>query len=316
MDEPWGISGPQFLLFYGLALAVVLVVQLSWPSAARSRRRNAPATVEAPLRPDVYQLAYLVGGADRTVDTAIATLLEHNLLRVSSKGKLSAIGKRPAGKGLERAVHDAAQGGTATVAKMRTATVVQPEVNKIREDLERRGLITVGDGLGSFRAGILALYGVLVVVGIARAVNGAQLDRPIGGLIGLILVAGTLALISFLSRHGPKTSRATDAGHAIVVRAQEDARAAQERPEEFAATSRGGGLLFAGAAGVVALGGIALYPDDEMSTALLSGGRDWAGGGGSSGGSSCGGGGGSSCSSGSSCGGGGSSCGGGGGCGG
>ncbi|WP_406629455.1 TIGR04222 domain-containing membrane protein [Amycolatopsis sp. WGS_07] len=315
MDEPWGISGPQFLLIYGLALAVVLVVQLSWPSFARSRKRNAPATVEAPLRPDVYQLAYLAGGADRAVDTAIATLLEQELLRVSSKGKLSAIGKRPR-NGLERAVHDAAQGGTATVAKMRTATVVQPEVNKIREDLERRGLVTVaGDGLDSFRAGVVAVYGVLLVIGIARAVNGAQLDRPIGGLIALLVVAGTLTLIAFSSRKARQTARPTDAGHAIVVQAKEEARAAQERPEEFAAASRGGGVLFAGAAGVVALGGIALYPDDEMSTALLSGGgSSWAGGGGSSGGSSCGGG--SSCSSGSSCGGGGSSCGGGGGCGG
>lgn len=141
MDEPWGISGPQFLLIYGLALAVVLLVQISWPPIARSRQRNAPATVEAPLQPDVYQLAYLAGGSDRTVDTAIATLLEQELLRVSSKGKLSAIGKRPSRKRLERAVHDAAQGGTATVAMVRKSPVVQPEVEKIREDLERRGLV-------------------------------------------------------------------------------------------------------------------------------------------------------------------------------
>ncbi|WP_116206675.1 TIGR04222 domain-containing membrane protein, partial [Amycolatopsis circi] len=273
MDEPWGISGPQFLLFFGLAVAVVLLVQLSWPSIARSRRQNAPAVVEAPLQPDVYQLAYLAGGSDRTVDTAIATLLEQELLRVSSKGKLSAIGKRPTRKRLERAVHDAAKGGTATVALVRRSSVVQQEVDKIREDLGRRGLVAVGDGPDNFRTGISVAYAALLLIGIVRAVNGAQLDRPIGGLIALLVVTGILTLITFASRKSPKKPQVTDAGHAVVVRAREDAKVAQERPEEFAETSRnGGGVLFAGAAGVVALGGIALYPDDEMSTALLSGG--------------------------------------------
>lgn len=275
MHEPWGISGPQFLAVYGSALALTLAVQLVWPLL-----RQAPADVHRPL--DVYQLACLVGGHHRTVDTAIAAMLERGLLRVDSRGQLTAVSGAPT-EPVEQAVYEAVRKRPHTASTLHTAETVSAPVRSIGNDLRKRGLVTIASA--SFATGVVLAYASLFIVGLVRSVNGSALHRPTAGLNVLLAITAILAVLAVAGRRRPKV-RPTKAGRALVVAVRTD-------PATRRAQS--GALLF-GAASLVALGGFAQYPDHATSLALTSG-----AGTSSSGGSSCGGG---------------SGCGGGGGCGG
>ncbi|GAA1020970.1 MULTISPECIES: TIGR04222 domain-containing membrane protein [Amycolatopsis] len=273
MHEPWGISGPQFLAIYGAALALTLAVQLAWPRVGP----KAPADVHRPL--DVYQVAYLAGGHHRTVDTAIAALLERGLLRVDTKGQLTAVSGAPTGP-VEQAVYEAVRSRPRTAATLRTAEAVSAPVRSIGNDLRQRGLVAVASA--RFATGVVLVYVAVLLVGLARWANGSALHRPTGGLTVLLAVTAILLVLAVTSRKRPKV-QLTKAGRAIVaaVRTDPAARRAQS------------GALLAGAASLVALGGFALYPDHATSLALKSGAGSSSGGGSSCGGSGgCGGGGG------------------------
>ncbi|WP_134731796.1 TIGR04222 domain-containing membrane protein [Amycolatopsis nivea] len=268
MHEPWGISGPQFLAVYGSALALTLAVQLVWPLL-----RQAPADVHRPL--DVYQLACLVGGPHRTVDTAIAALLERGLLRVDRRGQLTAVSGAPT-EPVEQAVCEAVRKRPHTASMLRTAEAVR----SIGNDLRTRGLVTVASA--SFATGVVLVYVALFAVGLARSVNGSGLHRPTAGLNVLLAITAILAVLAVAGRRRPKV-RPTKAGRALVVAV---------RTDPVTQRAQSGALLF-GAASLVALGGFAQYPDHATSLALTSGAGTSSGGGSScGGGSGCGGGGG------------------------
>jgi hypothetical protein len=140
----------------------------------------------------------------------------------------------------------------------------------------------------------------VTALGIVRILNGVSLDRPVGILVAFVVVAVIVTGFAMV----PQRVKPTVTAKRIVS----SAKRGGER-------SYGPELpMMAGAIGLVALGGLAAYPDDVVVEALAkqSGSVGGSGGGGCAGataGSSCSGGGG-----GGGCGGGGG--GGGGGCGG
>ena len=299
MDDPWGISGPEFVQLYIVLLVVALIVRGIVSGVARQRAARV-ADVPAGPPPTVYQLAYLAGGPDRAVDTAIAALVERGQLRVNSYKQLSQAGPLPA-EPLERAVAETAQ--LKTTAMVRSQVRRSPVMQALENGLEQRGLLVPAAALKQARTIGFALQLAVLAVGVVRLVNGVSLHRPVGILVFLVLVAAVLTLLAWLGRTKTGTRQPTAAGHRLLGQA----RAASSGPMPGGMLA--GGMLLGGAAAAVALGGLAMYPDEELSAALLP--PQTFGGGGSSGGSSCGGSScsSSSCSSGSSCG---SSCGGGG----
>jgi uncharacterized protein (TIGR04222 family) len=85
MNEPWGISGPQFVALYVVALIVATIVTFVW----RSRSRNAVVPPgQPPLTPE--QIAFLAGGPNRMVDAALAALIEREAIRTVRGGRLHA----------------------------------------------------------------------------------------------------------------------------------------------------------------------------------------------------------------------------------
>ncbi|WP_020658036.1 TIGR04222 domain-containing membrane protein [Amycolatopsis benzoatilytica] len=274
MAEPWGLSGPQFLLLYGTALVAVGVAWLLWPSVALALRGGTQADLASPL--DVYRFAYLAGGPNRVVDTAIAALLEQNRLRASSGGRLSRIASGLLATPIEAAIYEAVGQSSRTVAQVRASKAVLPPTQELGRDLERRGLVVVVSG--RYRVGIALAFLALFAVGAIRSVNGAHLHRPTSNLNVFLVVTAILAVLAFSTRDRTK-ARPTKAGRALVDSTRADRQTAGVL----------GTALVAGAASLVAVGGFAQYPDGVTSAALMSGG------GSSGGGSSCGGGGGGGC---------------------
>ncbi|WP_434447924.1 TIGR04222 domain-containing membrane protein [Lentzea sp. E54] len=281
--EQWGLSGPEFLQLYWIGLALAVLVAI----VVRVRVRAGHST--QPVRSlDMDELAYLAGGPRRVVETAIARLLTAGELRTSRRGTVQATSTTQSLNPVDRAVIiDSERYTNRTVNLMIPAIAKDEVVTWIGRRLVTMGLLVDPDAAKSaVRKGSIALW-VLLAIGIARWVNGIEIGADIGWLTLSLVLTGLLLLL--LMRRGKNVTR-TPRGNRVLA----EARGTKARTDE---------AVYAGAAGAVLFGGLAVYPDLAVRSSLLAS-------------SSSGGGAYSSCSSGSSSCSSGSSCGGGGGCGG
>lgn len=274
VNEPWGISGPEFLAIYGGLLGLPIVLMLGWRLALRVRRATTVATL-----PSAYHYAYLLAGPDRVVDAATATLIDQERVRVDSRGRLTAIGRRPPSEPLAAEVWHTVRGlPSCRISSLRTDFRDNTLVTGVAADLVERGMVVPKTRVAAVWRAIVVLYILVLAVGVARWVNGVRLDRPVGYLALLVQLGALLTIIAVASRRRFSTTVTT---HGARVR--KAARAGQVD-------------LLTGAAGAVALRGLPKYPDPAIGAAFASsssgGGSTYAGGSGCGSGSSCGGGGG------------------------
>lgn len=295
MDEPWGLSGPEFLRMYWVGFAFALL----FAAAVRIMvRAGVPAG--GPPRHDqlsVHELAYLAGGGGRVVETAVARLIDLGRLRPSRRGTVQVVAGATATDAVDRAVlGDAARYGHRTLGLLIDRVATADEVRGIRAALVDKGLLVDGRAV---RARLSAApVAVLFAVGLARWANGVSSGRPIGWLT-LALLATAVAGLLLYRRPVPER---TYAGDRVLAEARRDHRAGRARAQADTA-------LLGGAAMAVLFAGLAAYPDAEVSAALElqrqsaassssgsgCGGATAGCGSSSSGGSSCGGGGGGGC---------------------
>ncbi|AHI00160.1 TIGR04222 domain-containing membrane protein [Kutzneria viridogrisea] len=295
-QEPWGISGPEFLSYYLVGIGVALLAALLVRVAAKAAQAGPARQLSA------SELGYLSGGPARAVETAVARLLESGALRASrGTGYLVATGPASADP-LEAAVLRKCRPPTGYgLVALQNRLAESRELAAIGEQLVRDGLVVAPARARGFRTLSAAPMGLVFLVGLARFVNGVNLHRPAGWLGALLVLSAALTvLLALLLR---KQHLRTFRGDRVLSRTMK-ARNVIGSNEA---------LLLGGAAGAVVLGGLLAFPDRDVTSAIYpatmttgSSGSSWWGGGGG-GGSSCSSGGGSSCG-----GGGGGGCGGGG----
>ena len=295
MQRPWGLSGPEFLQLYWIGLALAVLVAIVVRVRVRAGHSGRPVRSL-----DMDELAYLAGGPRRVVETAIARLLTTGELRTSRRGAVQATSTTQSLNPVDRAVITDAQRYTnRTVNLMIPAMSADGVVLAIGQRLEDMGLVVnPAVAKSALRKGSIALW-VLLAIGVARWLNGITIDAPVGWLTLQLVITGVLIFV--LTRRGKHLR--TSKGNSVL-------NAARTTKGHGAAASEA--ALYAGAAGVVLFGGLAIHPDLAVRSALLasSGSGSYSGYSGDGGTSY------SSCSSSSSSCSSGSSCGGGGGCGG
>jgi uncharacterized protein (TIGR04222 family) len=320
MSQPWGLSGPQFLVIYGVGIAVVIVV----PFVLRLLIRfGSGADAERQLDP--CQVGYLAGGPTRAAQVVITDLVAAGAVRADSSGRVTVADR--AAFDQQSAFLSEGVTGVATpfpelwlpagvlVHQFQAKIARLPAMTDIRTRLRAEGLLVSPARAAMVRIVWLALWAALFVTGGLRLAEGAHSHRPIGDLQGLVVLSAFVFLFS-LARNGSRLTNLTTFRGARVLRRLRSAE--QRREKEFARQSPLGAAAFspgpgAGGSGFgagigsaalfgVALVGFAAVEDASMRSALLAGMPS------SSGGSSCGGGGGG-CGGGG-CGGGGGGCGG------
>ncbi|HWC82287.1 MAG TPA: TIGR04222 domain-containing membrane protein [Pseudonocardiaceae bacterium] len=272
MNQPWGLTGPEFtnlyIVGYLAAVVVVFVVQ-----ALVTRTGARPADTTTPL--DVYQAAYLTGGPGRVVQTAIAGLALRQQILVARRGRLTEVhGARPNGPVEAAVCQELALVGTASQTSVVSRLRHHPSVAAVADQVRSRGLLIAPSGAMVWRL-VLFVPAVVWCVGLVRAVNGANLGRPIGNLQILLLASGVATLILLLRRWPAARHRSSIAGRAAV------------RPLRQRHRGAPGWDLDAQLAGVAVVGFSALA-DPALRSALITS----SGSGGSDGGTGCGGGGG------------------------
>ena len=274
-SSPGAVQGGSFLMLFVLMLAVAIPGGLALQKLVLSLGGGRASGHE---RLDAYQVAYLTGGKQRVLQTALLRLYATGAIAFH-RDKVAAAGALPAGtEAIERRLH----GQLGKSPRKVSPGLVDSEAVAIRQALRRFGLVP--DGEASLR-GFAALGLVLApvfVVGLLRLSYGAANGRPVGFLVALLILGGLAA-----AGLGFGNGRRTSAGDRVL----RQARLALPRTElpEAGDPSLARAVALYGGAAIVGLGLTGF--DDFMRSARAS----------SSGGSSDSS---SSCSS-SSCGGGG-----------
>jgi uncharacterized protein (TIGR04222 family) len=278
--NPFDLRGPQFLAFYGLlAAAVLLLVHL---------RRRAGEPEGFPRRiDDPYQLAALRDGADEAIRTALLALLDRRLLKATDGWveALSApdLARRP----LEQAVLAVFRTRRPAEDALKDANV-RACTSAVEEELVRAGLVLAPEARGVPGS---TLLGAAVLVGVAAIKILVALSRGRTN-VGFLVFAAFAAFVFTLGAGArPRRTRMGD-------KAIELAGRTFGRLKGAAASMVPGGQTNELALAFAVFGAGVLPPlaRDLMSEARLardpggSSGSSCSGGGSSCGGSSCGGG--------------------------
>lgn len=267
--QPWGLSGPHFALLMWVALGVAAL--LMFVVRLVLDRRVASADPGAVLT-ECHEIALLAGGTGRLTQVVLAELISQERVRIDRRGRLSPL----AGQGLLALENEMFR----TVERTRNARAhhVAARVadsyghHRLQLQLERRGLLRTSEQ--RLRAAALVLAPVFVVVGVvvARLIEGAAHERPVGQLTAQLILA---VVIGRLGCSGEEAFHRSARGRAMVR-----ALRATQSPDAPATDA------------VALYGASALRSRDrELARALsLRGGRTKHRGGGGCGGGGCGGG--------------------------
>ncbi|MEJ2853030.1 MULTISPECIES: TIGR04222 domain-containing membrane protein [unclassified Saccharothrix] len=240
MERPWGLSGPEFLELYWIALALSLAFAIVVRVRLRGKRVSVPA---GPL--GLYDLAYLTGGPRRVVEASVANLIESGKLRPARDGAVRVVGDPVADDAVDQAVlTDVARYRNRTMSLLFTAVSEQDAPRGLGRALAERGyLVPPEEVKRRYRLGVVPLV-LLIAVGLVRWVNGLAIGAPVGWLTLQLVLSGIL--VGLLLR--VDGFRRTTRGSRAVARAR-------------AGESTGG-------PGVqVALDGFAHHPDSPLAAA-------------------------------------------------
>ncbi|MGH3823326.1 MAG: TIGR04222 domain-containing membrane protein [Pseudonocardiaceae bacterium] len=197
----WGITGPDFLLGYGvLALVVLLRIMV-----ARWRLAAGPAgTATGELSGRPHDIAYLNGGPELAVLSALSSMRVAGTVVAEGPGRLRAAEPLdPDADHLERAVHLAAAVPISR-RELLTNQIVRTALEKPRQRLEAAGLL-----LGARQQRRIKRTGLWMVavggLGLLRLLAGAANGAAVGYLTLELLAVGIVAAI--LLNRAPERSR-------------------------------------------------------------------------------------------------------------
>lgn len=286
VSQPWGLSGPEFTGLYVVGFVVSLVIVFGG-RALLSRQDFRTSNTNVPLV-DVYQAAFLAGGPRRVVDTAIVTLALHEQVLVARGGRITAVTGAAVSGPIESAVYQELHPAESRPALHRRLRD-HPAVTSIGDHLRAQGLLLNDSRQLLWRLVVLAPVAV-GLIGVARAVNGAYLHRPIGNLVALLVM--TAAVIFFLLRIGfSAQQRPSPRGREAVRRVRQECRECRG-----AATGVLRGATWEPQVVGVAVLGFTGLTDPDLRAALFSPtGNNWGGDSGGAGAGCGGGGGGGGC---------------------
>ena len=326
MSQPWGLSGPQFLVIYGVGAAVVTVA----PFLLRLLIRFVSG-VDVDRQLDPYEVGYLAGGSTRAAQVVIADVVASGAVRVDSSGRARVADR----KAFDRRLGFLSAGVTSaatqfpelwmsagvSVHRFQGDIAQLPAIAAIKARLRAEGLLVSPARVAMVRIVSLTLWAVLFVTGGLRLAEGALNHRPINDLEGLVVLSALACLYSVAVGNWSRLAILTTFPGAGLLRRLRSAQ--RRREKEAAQQSRRGAPVFSpglagngfgAGAGIksaalfgVALAGFAAVADESLRSALLVSLPRFSGG---SSGSSCGGGGGGGCGGGGCGGGGGGGCGG------
>ncbi len=251
----WNISGPDFLLLYGVLCGLAApVAWVRWRSLLGTPHRTSDPT--PPF--SAYKVAMLTGGPGLAVVAAATKLhFERTLVAGPTPHSLCVGGDLPpAADQLDRDVYEAVRRDPGiTTASLRRELAGSPRLTALSDELERAFLIPARRRVAVLRRELAVLGGLVALAGIVPIAAGAA-SRP-DQLVPL--AAGVICVVLATARVIRRIPRTTGYGQDLLrrLRTQRVDRALTPHPGEsvmLVALFGTGALWIADPGGAAALG--------------------------------------------------------------
>jgi len=186
--NPFELRGPEFLLFYFcFSLAVIGAIILL------RRRAESGGSPRIDLG-DPYLIAYLRGGEDEALRVAVVSLVDRGMLVKDGDliRRADHVTVDMASRPIERAVLElfiTADNGASVLKDKNLKPVFQP----YQDTLERAGLLPDGATRGARLKRLMLGLAALGIVGVIKIQIGLSLERPVGFLVVMMIVAIVIA---------------------------------------------------------------------------------------------------------------------------
>ncbi len=192
-------NGPQFLMFYLIALGVCVGWSF-WRSSKSMARFQVPAS-GSPMLTNPYEIAYLSGGALRAVQLVVVRLVSGKLLEWRKTGNLHGLVRtsQPLTADLndiERTVAQSAGSfGTSGMQLRNVADAISGPLSQIERRLAILGLKpTASEQVGvGLRAAMPLVF--LMGIGIIKVFIGIEREKPVLFLLMLLLVSLIITIV-------------------------------------------------------------------------------------------------------------------------
>jgi uncharacterized protein (TIGR04222 family) len=205
--NPLDLPGPAFLALYMILLVCALVVALLFRRWLVATGEGQPLTA---VWLDPYEAAFLSGGGNAVIDTAIAMLVQRRVLKAASATR-SLVACGPLARDahpVEQAVYTAAR-SSRPVQEVRAAAMWS--VEQVAERLKKIGLV-LSDGRWRAARWIPTLIvAAVLLLGLVKIYIGMSRHRPVSLLVTLSMFTAVITLVFFLAR-----PRATPLGEQLL----------------------------------------------------------------------------------------------------
>jgi len=194
-DRFMTMSAKDFLVFYAATGLLLLLIASAlndyWPKSFQ------PRTPASRLRLSTEQLAYLAGGSNRLIQTALVALIEQGNVKLrEDKQNFERVRpcqpQSPVEQAIIKALNDDWHGAFYLLATVKHSTTA------IRDSLVTKGLWA-----GAIRHKTGLLFILLILLGLLRLDHGISTGHPVGFLMALLIVT---VLTPLMFGHDKRTS--------------------------------------------------------------------------------------------------------------
>jgi uncharacterized protein (TIGR04222 family) len=215
--NPLDWNGGQFLILYIVLAIACLIATIVW---RRHLRDNGATGNEMAL--DTWDIAYLAGGSERVMDSAVARLMRDNIVVWDAAAKRLKTAQKTSTDDplLDRiARHLAIESNPRRLARR-----LDPELTRIRDKLAARGLLLDADATSRAAWLPMALPAALLAFGIAKVMIGLSRDKPVSILVVIMIVVAIASIVAAFATParalaGDRALAALKARHAHTARA-------------------------------------------------------------------------------------------------
>jgi len=192
IPNPLDFTGEQFLTFYFVLSIIVVLLALLLRNYLRMPDKN-PGQQLSSLK--TYEIAYLSGGKNRVVDTAIATLVQKEYITAQSNQRTLALNDAkenlsdPVEQEVAKAI--ALDGNIDQVRSLVTSTTV---IKKIGDRLHQLGLLVSQNQSAKAQTYPAILIASLLGLGIAKIFVGISRGKPVSFLVVMCFIIAIIGL--------------------------------------------------------------------------------------------------------------------------
>jgi len=179
-------SGPEFLLFYAVAMVAAVIAGVWLPRFLRAQGGARPVT-------DRLELAWLAGRSGRVTEAVLARLLGSGALEPAGSNKLRVALRERGSDRADQAILGLPGGFGITEAHKS----LKPMIDEVEGRLERDGLLLSSGERRSLRFVSVLPYFAVLALGWYRRQAGLAEGMPVGFLTLMMFLTGFMAIFRF-----------------------------------------------------------------------------------------------------------------------